>query len=62
MQFTKMRMKTLQTLNLAGNSFKGDIPEGVFENMTLLTTLDLSEINFTGFVPNLTMVQSLSFF
>ncbi|KAG0605521.1 hypothetical protein M758_9G065600 [Ceratodon purpureus] len=61
MPFIQMRMKALQTLNLARNTFSGNIPNGVFENMTQLTTLDLSENLFTGLVPNLTMVQSLSF-
>ncbi|CAH2057030.1 unnamed protein product [Thlaspi arvense] len=53
--------RELQRLNLAENRLSGEIPAGIFSELSNLVQLDLSSNNFTGLVPeDIGQLKSLS--
>ncbi|KAH8963422.1 hypothetical protein BDL97_04G009600 [Sphagnum fallax] len=55
-----LNTKTLQVFSIASNQLQGTIRSNAFENLTQLLTLDISDNNFIGPLPNLSSLNILN--
>ncbi|CAM6039223.1 unnamed protein product [Sphagnum compactum] len=55
-----LNTKTLQEFSIASNQLQGTIQSNAFENLTQLLTLDISDNNFIGPLPNLSSLSILN--
>jgi Leucine-rich repeat (LRR) protein len=51
----------LVEFNIASNQLQGTIQSNAFENLTSLSTLDLSDNRFTGSFPNVSFLYNLNY-
>ncbi|CAK9251061.1 unnamed protein product [Sphagnum jensenii] len=56
-----LNTRTLVEFKIASNQLQGTIQSNAFENLTSLSTLDLSDNIFTGSFPNLTFLYNLDY-
>jgi hypothetical protein len=55
-----LNTRTLQVFSIASNQLQGTIQSNAFENLTQLLTLDISDNNFIGPLPNLSSLKILN--
>ncbi|KAH8952988.1 hypothetical protein BDL97_08G000900 [Sphagnum fallax] len=55
-----LNTKTLQEFSIGSNQLQGTIQSNAFENLTQLLTLDISDNNFIGPLPNLSSLSILN--
>ncbi|CAM6038974.1 unnamed protein product, partial [Sphagnum compactum] len=57
-----LNTRTLQEFSIGSNQLQGTIQSNAFENLTQLLTLDISDNNFIGPLPNLSSLSMLNYF
>jgi hypothetical protein len=56
-----LNTRTLVVFKIASNQLRGTIQSNAFENLTSLSTLDLSDNIFTGSFPNVSFLYNLNY-